>query len=87
MCYAGRVQGVGFRRAVAQMARTHNVRGYVKNLPNGTVELVASGGHASVAALRAEIRASFADNVTAEHADDLTPGPRSRPFFDFQICT
>lgn len=38
--YAGRVQGVGFRYRVVQVARAYAVTGYVRNLPAGTVELV-----------------------------------------------
>lgn len=41
--YSGRVQGVGFRYTAQQMAEGFAVAGYVKNLPNGSVELVAEG--------------------------------------------
>ncbi|HHS49868.1 MAG TPA: acylphosphatase [candidate division Zixibacteria bacterium] len=44
----GRVQGVGFRWFVQQTARTFDVLGWVKNNPNGTVEIVAEGKKASV---------------------------------------
>ena len=43
-CYfSGRVQGVGFRYTVHNLAMPHNVRGYVRNLPDGRVELVMEG--------------------------------------------
>ena len=41
--YAGRVQGVGFRATAAGIARRHAVTGYVRNLPDGTVEAVFEG--------------------------------------------
>jgi acylphosphatase len=41
--YAGRVQGVGFRYTVQNIALQYNVHGYVKNLPDGRVELVMEG--------------------------------------------
>ncbi|ACZ12072.1 acylphosphatase [Sulfurospirillum deleyianum] len=36
----GRVQGVGYRRFVVEMAETLGYGGYVKNLPDGSVEVV-----------------------------------------------
>ncbi len=37
----GRVQGVYYRKFVSQAAMKKQIRGYVKNLPDGTVEAVA----------------------------------------------
>ena len=43
-CYfSGRVQGVGFRYTVQNIAIQYNVHGYVRNLPDGRVELVMEG--------------------------------------------
>ncbi len=39
--YTGRVQGVGFRYSVKQIASGFDVCGWVKNLPDGRVELHA----------------------------------------------
>lgn len=40
---SGKVQGVGFRMYSQQKARQLGVRGYVRNLANGNVEIVAAG--------------------------------------------
>ena len=41
--YSGRVQGVGFRATVRQIARGFEVVGTVRNVPDGRVELIAEG--------------------------------------------
>ena len=43
MNYRGRVQGVGFRWRVSQIAKSFPCTGYVKNLPDGSVELLVEG--------------------------------------------
>ena len=40
---AGRVQGVFFRASVVREARSVGAKGYVKNLPDGSVEAVVEG--------------------------------------------
>ncbi|RLI89311.1 MAG: acylphosphatase, partial [Archaeoglobales archaeon] len=41
---SGVVQGVGFRYFTRKVARETGVRGYVMNLPDGRVLIVAEGG-------------------------------------------
>ncbi len=41
--FSGRVQGVGFRYTVCRIAEPFAVTGYVRNLPDGSVEVVAEG--------------------------------------------
>lgn len=41
--YCGDVQGVGFRMTTRRLAVGFAVGGYVKNLPDGRVEVVAAG--------------------------------------------
>ena len=44
----GRVQGVGYRWFSMQIAQQLEIKGYVKNLFNGDVEIFAQGDDASV---------------------------------------
>lgn len=41
--YRGRVQGVGFRWNVTEIVREFKLTGFVKNLSDGTVELLLEG--------------------------------------------
>ncbi len=44
----GRVQGVFFRANTADVAARHNVKGWVRNNPDGTVEAVFEGAEEDV---------------------------------------
>lgn len=48
----GRVQGVGFRYACCAEARVLGVTGWVKNTPEGAVEVWAEGGDVALERLR-----------------------------------
>jgi acylphosphatase len=49
----GSVQGVGFRFAAREAATECSVTGWVRNLPDGTVEIVAQGSPQAVARITA----------------------------------
>jgi acylphosphatase len=54
---SGNVQGVGFRAFSIRIARSLGLVGYCKNLPNGTVEIVAEGEEGALASLQKRISA------------------------------
>jgi acylphosphatase len=53
--FSGRVQGVGFRYATAQVAREFEVAGFVQNLPDGRVRLEAEGAERELADFAAAV--------------------------------
>ncbi len=55
--FTGRVQGVGFRASTEHIAAGFAVTGYVRNLTDGRVELVAEGTAGELAGLVREITA------------------------------
>jgi acylphosphatase len=48
--YSGRVQGVGFRYTARSIAHGFAVSGFVKNLPDGRVQVVVEGAPSEVQA-------------------------------------
>ena len=54
---SGRVQGVGFRYFVQRSSAKHQVRGYVRNLDDGRVEVLAEGNAKSVEEFRHDLGA------------------------------
>jgi len=67
--YTGRVQGVGFRYTVRQIARRYAVEGFVKNMPNGQVRLVLEGDNGSLDDFLAEIDEAMTGNITERLVD------------------
>ncbi len=45
---SGRVQGVYFRMFTQKKARQLEIKGFVRNLPDGRVEIIAEADHSSV---------------------------------------
>ena len=77
----GRVQGVGFRWFVGQAARELGVAGWVRNRPDGTVEIAAEGDDRSIGTLRARL-AIGPSGAVVRSVDDVEPiaEPLAKPF-------
>lgn len=73
--YTGRVQGVGFRFTVADLARGLRVAGYVQNLDDGRVRLDVQGESDQVDALIDAIGQRMAGYIRAQDATDYPPDP------------
>ena len=73
MIVSGDVQGVGFRYFVRETARTLDVRGWTKNLEDGSVEIEAVGDPAMMAEFRRRVGAG-PDAASIEY---VLEGPRT----------
>ena len=56
----GRVHGVGFRATTVEFARELHLNGVVRNLSDGSVEIIAQGEKPALEELIAKLRAVFA---------------------------
>ncbi|MFA7331445.1 MAG: acylphosphatase [Candidatus Delongbacteria bacterium] len=55
LLFQGDVQGVGFRYAFSRLAREQELAGWVRNLPDGSVEAVLQGGRDKIAVLMRKV--------------------------------
>ena len=79
----GLVQGVGYRYFVQRSAARHQVRGYVKNLDDGSVEAFAQGSELAVHAFKDDLTAGPTySNV--EEVEEIVLEP-NRTFSSFRI--
>ena len=83
MIVSGRVQRVAFRHHTREEAHRLGVRGYVRNLPDGSVEIVAQGSDEQVEALTAWAR----QGPRWARVDDLrlTETPSETVYEDFTV--
>lgn len=78
---SGEVQGVGFRYFARQVAETIGVLGWVRNLPDGTVEVQAAGDDDQLAAFKAQLhQGPRAARVEEIEEDELVQIPRWQSF-------
>jgi acylphosphatase len=80
--YSGHVQGVGFRYTAMNVALGFDVRGYVRNLPDGRVELVAEGTRAALDAFLQAVQ----DRMDAFiRKVDVNDAPATGEFQEFSL--
>ena len=78
---SGRVQGVGFRGFVREAAIELGLAGWVRNRPDGNVEVAADGDDAGVSRFR-ELLRKGPPHAMVVSVDDVASStePLSRPF-------
>ena len=81
--YAGRVHGVGFRITAEETAHQCQVVGWVKNLRDGRVEVIAEGAEDALTRFLDEIRTGPMKNFITH--TDISWSETSDTFDDFEI--
>jgi len=81
---SGRVQGVGFRFATRGKALSLGLKGWVRNLPNGGVEVLAEGDGGSIEALFEWLRQG-PPGSRVDEVEVLARGETSAQHKDFDI--
>ena len=78
--YTGKVQGVGFRATAVEIAKDYPVSGWVKNLKDGRVQLLAEGPADAVDKFLAAIRSHWQGNIDKEDIQPQTPTDKYQTF-------
>jgi acylphosphatase len=80
--YSGRVQGVGFRFTVLNVANKYRLAGSVRNLSDGAVEVYVQGQAESIDSFQFDINESFAGYIRQTDVESI---PANTSLTDFKI--
>jgi acylphosphatase len=80
--YSGRVQGVGFRYTARSIAGQYEVTGFVRNMPDGRVQLVLEGSREEIQAYIQELQAEMGSYV---QNTQVSARPASGRFRIFEV--
>ena len=80
--FSGNVQGVGFRYTARRLAERFDVAGYVKNLPDGRVEIVVEGTPDQIDAFCGDISDRMGHYIRSTDRQNITP---TEQFSSFEI--
>ncbi len=78
--FVGRVQGVGFRYTAHRIAHRHQLAGFVRNLPDGTVEMLAQGLAQDIDDCIQDIKEYFGDYLRETRIQEIPTDPKYKDF-------
>jgi acylphosphatase len=81
--YEGRVQGVGFRMTARRLSSAYPILGYVRNLADGRVELVAEADPQTLASFLQAIQREFGDMI--RNVQEIQESSAAEPLDGFTI--
>ena len=80
--FIGRVQGIGFRFTAFNIANRYQLTGIVRNLMDGSVEMIAQGLSEDIDNCIQDIKESFADYIRKIKIEVI---PLNHQYTDFKI--
>jgi acylphosphatase len=80
----GRVQGVGFRYFTTKKAEALNLNGWVKNMPDGSVEVMLSGDEKSIEEMLKNLREG-PRSARVEKINEISSTDKPEKFNSFTV--
>jgi len=80
--FIGQVQGVGFRFTAFRIANRFQLTGFVRNSPDGSVEILAQGFSDDIDNCIRDIQDSFAGYIRETKIEEIPTNPQ---YTDFKI--
>jgi acylphosphatase len=71
--FKGRVQGVGFRFTAMNIANRCQLAGFVRNIPNGSVEMTIQGHPFDIKDCIRDIKETYEASISDVEIKDITP--------------
>ena len=78
--FVGRVQGVGFRFTAFDIANRYNLTGIVRNLLDGTVEMITQGHSENINDCITDIREMFGNHIREAKIEEIPLNPKYKDF-------
>jgi acylphosphatase len=78
--FKGSVQGIGFRYTAHRIAARYELTGYVRNLDDGSVEMLAQGYPEDIENCIADIRETFGNYIRKVEIEDRAVDGEYREF-------
>ena len=78
--FSGRIQGVGFRFTALNIANQYELKGHVRNLPDGDVEMVVHGPAEMIDNCVRDLQDSFVGSISHIDIEEATPDPKLTDF-------
>ena len=78
--FAGQVQGIGFRFTALSVANHYKLTGFVRNLRNGGVEMLAQGQPDDIDKCVQEIKNTIGSYIAEVKIEDATFDPQYKDF-------